>query len=245
VSAVTRRRWLLLVVACAGAASGHAPLAISMASAPRHAEPSAQAVNALQTLSAPSVPGPLPGSVAFDATTYKTTASCGDAINAYLAADAPVPADSTVTQVGGSVVVEEPFARSGVMFADAPDGCQYTIAAAPTVTVESTIAALPSGQYFTRVLCGDDSAPESLSFIAEVGTADNPLVLGLTASVGSVIPGTISTLQPNVDPPLLPATVVATGSVAAGYAFDITSTDGTAHVTGHCTGSVLSLVFAG
>lgn len=237
---MSRRRWLWIAAASIGASAGVVPLAISMASAPRHHDPSAAAVDALRTLAAPTVPGPLPGSVVFDANTFHTTSSCAEAINAYLAADAPVPAGSTVTQVGGSVVVEQPFARSGVLFTDAPDGCQYTIAAAPTVTVESTIASLPSGQYFTRVLCGDDSDPENIVFATEVGTADAPLVLSLTSSTIALAPGTLSTVQ--AEPPVLDASVTATGSVADGYTFDVTGPDGTAHVTGHCTGSVLSLL---
>ena len=242
-SAVSRRRRILIAAALIGACSGMAPLAISMASAPRHHDPSAEAVDALRTLSAPSVPGPLPGSVVFDATTFHTSSSCADAINAYLASDAPVPAGSKVTQVGTSVVVDQPFARSGVLFTDAPDGCQYTIEAAPTVTVDSTIASLPSGQYFARVLCADDSSPESLVFATEVGTTDAPLVLSLTSSTIAVAPGTLSTLQ--AEPPVLAASVVASGTVADGYTFDVTGADGTAHVTGHCTGSVLSLLPSG
>ena len=242
--AVSRRRSLLILVAFAGVVSGVAPLAISMASAPRHREPSGDAVDALRTLSAPSVPGPLPGSVALDPTTFHTAASCPEAINAYLASDAPVPAGSKVAQVGGSVVVEQPFARSGVLFADAADGCQYTIAAAPTVTVESTMASLPSGQNFTRVLCGDDSDPETLIFVTEVGTADAPLLLSLTSSTIAMRSGTLSTAQADGEPPVVAGSVVASGSVADGYTFDITSPDGTAHVTGRCTGSVLSLLAA-
>jgi hypothetical protein len=218
-----------------------APLAVSWASSRRDREPAPEAVAALQTLAAPSVPGPLPGSVALDATTFHIASSCTDAINAYLAAGAPVPVGSTVSQLGGSVVVEQPFARSGVIFADAPDGCQYTIAAAPTVTVQSTMPTLPSGEYFSRVLCGDDSDPNTVIFVTEVGTTDPPILLSLTADTIAMRPGTLSSAQADGEPPVLPGSVVATGTVADGYVFDVTSPDGTARVTGHCTGSVLEL----
>jgi hypothetical protein len=238
---VSRRRTTLVAVGITAAVAGLAPLAVSLVSASRSREPAPEAVAALQTLAAPSVPGPLPDSIALDANTFHTASSCPDAINAYLAAGAPVPAGSTVSQIGGSVVVEQPFARSGVIFANAPDGCQYTIAAAPTVTVRSTMAVLPSGEYFGRVLCGDDSDPNTLIFVTEVGAADSPLLLSLTADTIAMRPGTISSAQAEGEPPLITGSVVATGTVADGYVFDVTSPDGTAHVTGRCTGSVLQL----
>jgi hypothetical protein len=187
------------------------------------------------------VPGPLPASVAVDETTFHIAASCAEASTAYLAADAPVPAGSSVSQLGGSVVIEQPFALSGVIFADTPDGCQYTIAAEPTVEVHSTMSELPSGEYFSRVLCGDDSDPTTVIFVTEVGTADAPLLLSLTADTMAMRPGTFSSAQAEGEPPVIPGSVVATGTVADGYVFNVTGPDGTAQVTGHCTGSVLEL----
>ena len=238
---MSRRRTALVGVGIAAAVVGLAPLAVSLASVSRDREPAPEAVAALQTLAAPSVPRPLPGSLALDGTTFHIASSCPEATSAYLAAGTPVPAGSTASQVGGSVVVEQPFARSGVIFADAPDGCQYTIAAAPTVTVQSTITALPSGEYFSRVLCGDDSDPNTVIFVTEVGTADAPLLLSLTADTIAMRPGTLSSAQAEGEPPVIPGSVVATGTVAEGYVFDVTSPDGTARVTGRCTGSVLQL----
>lgn len=248
-SAVTGRRGAvgaaLVAVATVGiAAAVPVAVAVSWAQRPRVADPAPSAVAVIATLDAPSVAGPLPDSTPLDATTYVRTGECAATIEAYLAPGAPLPAASTAAMQGGSIVVTQPFAVSGVRFTDTPDGCRYTIEAAPTVTVDSSIPGLPSGRHFSRVLCGDDSDPTTVIFGTEIGTGAAPVLLSLTADTIAFGPGSLATAVTQGEPPVVQASVVASGSVAGGYAFDVTAAGGTAHIEGRCTGSAFELINA-
>jgi hypothetical protein len=201
-------------------------------------EPSEAARSALSALTAPTVPQPLPGSMLVDDDTYRLGGECIKAIARYLASDAPVPAGATVEQLGQSVVVDLPYARSGVFFEPGDGYCQYRIANAPTFRVQSTLAGVASSQGYSAVLCSEESETTELIVMSELAAGDSSAVLVVTAHGAGIVPGSMADVFASGREPPLPLTVAVVSPELEQFEFEVGGPDGTARVSGACTGSV-------
>jgi hypothetical protein len=232
------RRWIAASAGAVALVTG-ATVAIAQVGP---AEPSAEALRAIATIAAPTVAGPLAGSVRVDETTYQIPGDCTTARNAYLAPGAPVPADAVVTQMGSTLSIDLPFARSGVVFTDVPSAghCLYSIEQAPTLSITGNATALPIGDHFARVLCLEDDGLSVMAEVVSPFTGPSLVVVspeGVAASAGSLADITaLEAAQP------LDATATINGDMST-FSATVTFGDGTtAQIDGRCTGSTFELL---
>ncbi len=115
-------------------------------------DPAADAIAAIQE---PSRPQPLPGSRRTGDRSWRIDLSPAEVLQAYQAADAPVPTGSTVTAEGDTVVIRAPFSATAVLFDNVPTGSAYSLVPGPTLRIQAGSATLPAGDYF--VACGVDT----------------------------------------------------------------------------------------
>jgi len=205
-------------------------------------EPTEAARAAISTLTAPSVPQPLPGSVTLDDGVYRFDGDCAQAISKYLGPDAPVPSGATVRQQGQTVVVELPYATSGVSFQTNQGSCQYMIANAPTIRVDGAGAGVPAGDAYGPVLCSEKSDTTELAVAAELFADGAPVVLIVREAGAGVVPGTFSAVfASGQEPPVRLAVRVVSPDLEK-FEFVITDAGASARVTGRCTGSVFQFL---
>jgi hypothetical protein len=122
--------------------------------------PSPEAIGALLRLEEPSRPLPLPGSIGAGPDSFVIEVSPGEAVDAYRAPDAPVPAGSSIEAAGAVVVVRAPFGDTGILFSTASAGCLYTFLHEPTLEIEgfaelSQVRAYAAVAYQDRDLFGE------------------------------------------------------------------------------------------
>lgn len=138
---MTRRRCVLVVVAVAavvGVGSGVSGI-VSATPATLRSLPSPAALSAVESLEQVSHPVAFAGDQRIGENRWVRTTTCDAVRTAYHAADAPVPAGSTLTDDSfGNVVVESPYGTSVLMFEEhlTPPRCVYSVERAATVHVE-------------------------------------------------------------------------------------------------------------
>jgi hypothetical protein len=198
---------------------------------------------ALDRLSQPSVPQPLPGDPAVAVGWYGHDGTCDDARAAYQAGDAPLPADAAATvDAAGNIQVAAPYGPAGIVFADTTDGaCVYAIEVAPTLVISG--AGVRETASFSTVVC---------STILGIGiaggdfdTADGPFyvaaALGDTADTWKVGIGGghfVDALQGTTTPDASTEQTQWTAPVTTtsnGYVFDGQGPAGPVHVEMICT----------
>lgn len=221
-------RWAAAVIA----------LAITVPGSVDEAEPSAAARSAMAALAAPSVPKPLPGLIPVDDNVYRLDGNCAQAIELYLAPEAPVPAGATIEQLGQSVVVELPYARSGVFFESGDGYCQYEIVNAPTIGVRGTLPEVPSADHYASVLCSEESDTTELIVMSELTVDGTTAVLVITGHGAGIVPGSMADIFAGGEEPSLPLTVSVVAPGPEQFEFEIAGIGGAARVSGVCTGSV-------
>ena len=198
---------------------------------------------ALERLSAPSVPRPLPGDPVVAVGWYGHVAGCDDARAAYQAAGAPLPTGATATVDGaGNLQVATAYGPAGVVFANNADGsCTYTVEAAPTLVVSG--AGVRETTSFSNVIC---STVLGLNFVGgDFETADGPFLLfgtvgdtpdtwKLEVVGGHLVDGMKNKKTPGASSE---STVwdSAVTSTSNGYSFDGDGPQGPIHVEVICT----------
>lgn len=163
--------------------------------------PSPEAVSiiegALAALAVPTSAQALPGSHVLTRGLMRRPGSCAEALVAYRAAGAPVPENAILTEALGTLLLNQPYARSAVLFTDDPAGCRYRIVDEPTLVLEGP-PEVPRGSFFTRVACShaDSIAGESLVTEVLLEAGPHTLVVEKRAidgsgklTVGYLVPG--------------------------------------------------------
>jgi hypothetical protein len=221
-----------------GWVAGAIGLALGLSGSVTPAEPTTAALAAMAAVTSPSVAAPLPGSTPVDGDLYQVSVDCSEAITRYLAPDAPVPPGATRRQVGQTVLVDLPYARSGISFQQGAGYCQYRIANAPTVRVAGGLAVLPAEDHFSEVLCSEESDTTELIVLTELTAGRAPAVLVIMVGGAIVRPGTVADVFAGGEPPDLPIGVEVVAPGPERFEFQLTDGGATARVTGSCTGSV-------
>jgi hypothetical protein len=199
------------------------------------APPSPRAEQALASLSAPSYPAALPGSLIIERGLFLRPGLCAEAKGAYRRAGAPLPpgarilaykatgAESTtpersqVALLKDVLVVETEHGSSGIFFTDHPAGCFYRIVTAPTLQIRGP-PGVPSGETFAPVACTGQGKDREILASGDIGAKPHVLFVGesedeeLTGMVGRVVQGTLQQTRAQDESGALPAPWPATVS---------------------------------
>ena len=205
--------------------------------------PDEQVSAALDRLSQPSVPRPLPGDPAIAVGWYGHAGTCDEARAAYQAADAPLPTGASVTVDGaGNVQVAAPYGSAGIVLAETADGgCDYAIESAPTLVISGP--GVHETASFSTVVCstilginiaGADFETADGPFYLAGGVGDTPDTWKLEITGGHLVDGLKGQKTPGASTELTQWTSAFT-TTSNGYVFDGQGPQGPVHVEMTCT----------
>lgn len=198
---------------------------------------------ALERLSQPSVPRPLPGDPAIAVGWYGHAGTCDEARVAYQAPDAPIPTGASVTlDAAGNVQVAAPYGPAGIVLAETADGgCDYAIESAPTLVVSGP--GVRETASFSTVVCstilginiagGDfETADGPFYLAAALGDTPDTWKIGITG--GHFVDGLQGKKTPGASTEETQWTAPVT-TTSNGYVFDGQGPAGPVHVEMICT----------
>lgn len=137
--------------------------------------PGQHVLDALERLSQPSVPQPLPNSQSIGPSTYFVPLSAEQVKTAYKASDAPIPQGATLQEEEMLLVVEAPFSTCGIFLEEMYGGCKYMMTRGPTLIIHGN-SQVPSAHAFVHVgsLQLTSDTLTSNGFVAEVSISGQP-----------------------------------------------------------------------
>ena len=204
--------------------------------------PPDEALTALRTLAMPSFPQPATGDLQLGDHRWARPGTCADVRAGFHAADAPVPAGSTLADDPfGNIVVQSPYGTTAIMFEDQviAERCAYSIERTPTV--RATAPGLVIADQFSPVACttllGFDAT--LISMITDQGEWTAVVVQPDGSPwIAKFVPGPVAVVSELNDPP--PNAIEATGEVTTGedhVSFVGTSPAGAVSIDVNCTPS--------